>query len=196
VFSEIIHLDRLLFQLLNDVHSELFDLIMYWVSYKFTWIPLYLLLLFLLINQYRKKSIFIIIALALMIPATDQGCNFFKHTVKRPRPCREEAELIPKGRILQDYNCSKYGFFSAHAANSFAVAFLVTALLSKWHKRIGWFLYPWALVTAYSRIYLGVHYPLDIICGMIYGLVVAWIILKLLRYLPVLLNQKDTSKHH
>jgi undecaprenyl-diphosphatase len=182
--DEIIQLDRELFQFLNSFHNDLFDVLMYWISYKFTWIPLYALLIFLLVKHYKKRSLIIIPAIALMITMADQGCNFFKHSVERPRPCREEAQLVPEARTLQDYHCSKHGFFSAHAANSFAVAVFMTSLLLPFYKKIGWILFPWAIVSAYSRIYLGVHYPLDILCGAIFGTIIARIILKGLNLLP------------
>jgi len=182
--DEIILLDRELFQFLNSLHSEFFDTVMYWVSYKFTWIPLYGLLIFALIKNYKKKSLYIIGAIIVLITVTDQGCNLFKHNLKRPRPCQELANLNPQARTLEGYHCSKYGFFSAHAANTFAVAVFMTSLLLPFYKKIGWFLYTWAIITSYSRIYLGVHYPLDVLCGIIFGALVARIILKGLGAIP------------
>lgn len=178
--ESVIIFDRELFQFLNSFHNDFFDTIMYWISYKFTWIPLYALLIFWIIKHYKKQSIVILITVGILITAADQGCNYFKHSIKRPRPCREEASLTPAARTLDDYHCSRYGFFSAHAANSVALAVFMTALLSPFFRRIGWFLFPWAIITAYSRIYLGVHYPMDILCGGIYGFLIARILLKAL----------------
>jgi undecaprenyl-diphosphatase len=182
--AEIILLDRELFQFLNSFHSEFFDVLMYWISDKFTWIPLYALLIFALIKHYKKKSLYIIGAIVVLITVTDQGCNLFKHNVKRPRPCQEAAHLNPSARTLDGYHCSKYGFLSAHAANTFAVAVLMTSLLLPFYRKIGWFLFLWAIITAYSRIYLGVHYPLDVFCGAIFGGLLAKLILKGLRAIP------------
>ena len=182
--EEILQLDRELFQYLNGFHNDFFDVIMDWISYKFTWIPLYAVLIFLLVKHYKKKSLIIIGAIALMITATDQGCNYFKHTVKRPRPCQEKSHLSPPARTLEGFNCSKYGFFSAHAANTMAVTIFMTSLLVPFYKKIGWFLFPWAIISAYSRLYLGVHYPLDLLCGGIFGLLIASIILRGLYLFP------------
>lgn len=175
----ILQLDRELFQFLNGIHSPFWDVIMYWISNKYFWIPLYALLIFLIAKNYQKKSWLILLTVILTIVITDQGSNLFKKNVKRYRPCREEAQLNPPSRILADYHCSKYGFFSAHAANTFATAFLISFLLSPFYKRIFYFLLPWAVLNAYSRIYLGVHYPLDVICGAIFGTLLAFLAIKI-----------------
>ena len=176
--DDIIQLDRTLFQFLNGIHNGFFDVIMYWLSNRFIWIPLYAFFIFLLFKKYQKKAFFALIGIALMITATDQTCNFFKHSVKRFRPCQERAQLTPPARTLENTHCGSYGFFSAHAANSFAIAIFMSGLLAPFFKRIHWLLIPWAAVIAYSRIYLGVHYPLDVICGTLCGIIYGWLFFK------------------
>lgn len=171
--ESLLQLDRELFQFLNGIHSPFWDVVMYWISNKFFWIPLYALLIFLIVKNYRKKSWLILLVTIVMIVASDQGSNLFKKTVKRSRPCRTEAQLNPTARTLNNYHCGKYGFFSAHASNSFALAIFISFLLAPFYKHIIYYLLPWAIVNAYSRIYLGVHYPLDIICGAIFGIILA-----------------------
>ena len=176
----ILEIDRSLFQFINSFHNDFFDFVMYWISNRFTWIPLYVILIYLLIKHYKKKSIILLLAVFSMVAITDQGTNFFKKNMKRPRPCREEAQLSPPARTLPEFHCGKYGFFSGHSSNSMGIAILLTALLSTFYKKIGWILIPWAILNGYSRIYLGVHYPLDVLCGFTFGLIVARLISKLI----------------
>ena len=96
---------------------------------------------------------------------------------QRPRPCRVEA-LQDTMRFVAD-GCGRYGYFSAHAANSMGAAVFLGLVLQRWYKYLPFLLLGWAVLTAYSRIYLGVHYPLDIITGMFFGGVLGWVFYKL-----------------
>lgn len=181
----LIDLDREIFTLLNGIHHPILDFFMFWISEKWAMLPLYAVLLTLLAITYKKKMFLIIPVIAIMITITDQTCNAFKKGVERPRPCREEAQLDPPARTLDDYHCSRYGFFSAHAASSFAAAIFLTGLLKRRFKKVGWILIPWAITTAYSRIYLGVHYPLDVITGAVFGILVSTVMLKIFHTVEV-----------
>jgi undecaprenyl-diphosphatase len=149
---------------------------MYGISGKLIWVPLYLAILIYLGARYKRKFFIILIFIALAATFADQASVLVKNIVLRLRPCHEPAI---KGMVhLVNGECGGlYSFVSSHATNSFDVA-LVSLLLIK--KR--WFtvsIIIWALVVGYSRIYLGVHYPGDVICGSILGAMIGWSMIKL-----------------
>ena len=170
--EEIIRYDTEFFLLLNNLGSEPWDELWRIITNKLTFIPLYMFLIYLVYKNYGlKETLVVLIIGGLMIATTDQLANLFKYILfKRPRPCREqELELLM--RFVAD-GCGRYGYFSAHAASSMAAAVFLGLLLKPFYKALPFLLLLWASVVAYSRIYLGVHYPLDIITGMFFG---AWI---------------------
>lgn len=115
---------------------------------------------------------------ALLITVTDQLSNFFKYGVQRLRPCYD-LEVNGIMRLVKNSCGGKFGYFSAHAANATAVAFFFTYLLKSKFRYIGIFLMVWAFLVAYSRIYIGVHFPLDVLSGMVIGLIMSWLFAKL-----------------
>jgi len=167
-----------LFFALNGVHHPVMDVIMEAVSYPFYWVPFYLVLLFLLYRKYGWQALLVGLgAMALLIGITDQTANLFKNElVARYRPCRnlEFGHLV---HIVNDHCGGKHGFFSGHSANSFAIATFFGLALRK--RKALLLLWIWAALVAYSRIYLGVHYPLDIICGAGVGILYGWLIIQL-----------------
>jgi undecaprenyl-diphosphatase len=153
---------------------------MWFISGKFEWIPLYIVLLFYIFHQFKWKSIWILISIAIMITLTDViSSQLIKDNVARLRPSHN-PELVNLVHIVNNYRGGKFGFVSSHAANSFAIAFFLSFLFKK-----EWFtsgILIWAAIVSYSRIYLGVHYPGDIICGALLGLVLAIFVFKCYRY--------------
>lgn len=161
-------LDHQLFLYLNNLGNEQWDWLWITISDKWMAIPLYAILLFLVFKKFGWKSTLLIMVCAtLLITATDQLANVFKHGFERARPCRQEG-IMEFARFVAE-RCGRFGFFSAHAANSTGVAVFLGMLFKKHYPQLVIFLLIWAVVVSYSRVYLGVHYPGDIILGMIVG---------------------------
>lgn len=169
--------DRQIFLLLNGWHNELFDEIMWYISGKFEWIPLYLILLGLLIKRYGKSVWKILLGVIAVIVLTDQlSVHLFKNVVERYRPCHnlEIADLV---HTVNNKCGGKFGFVSSHATNTFGLATYVGLMLARSNRRLTFvLLLLWACVVSYSRIYLGVHYPLDVLGGAILGMLIAYLI--------------------
>jgi len=170
MFNWLIEFDKTVFLYLNGLHSPERDFIMWWVSSDKIWIPLYALLLLMIIYRERPyRFIFTILFVIVAVALCDRISVLIKNFVERPRPSHnpEIAYLI---HLVNDYKGGKYGFVSSHAANVFGLA----TFLSNQFKHFKWslFLFCWAAIISYSRIYLGVHYPLDIICGALLGILI------------------------
>lgn len=167
----ILQLDTDLFLFLNEINSPFWDTIMHWVSHKFFWTPFYGFLVFLLFKKYGWKKT---IVLTLLIITTFALCNTlsveaFKNVFHRLRPCHNE-EISGLVHLVNDHCGGQWGFVSSHATNVFGLATVTTFFLSKKIKYFGVLIFFWAAIVSYSRIYLGVHYPLDIACGAFLGI--------------------------
>lgn len=167
-------IDRELFLLLNNLGSEQWDWLWIAISDKWMAIPLYAVLLYLIFKKFGPKpTILTLVVITLLITATDQLANLFKHGFERPRPCRQEG-VMEYARFVA-VRCGSFGYFSAHAANSTGVAVFLSQLFRKQIPKLYIFLLVWAVVVSYSRIYLGVHYPGDVITGIFIGAVFGYI---------------------
>lgn len=174
MLDQLLHLDTEIFLFLNNLGSKPWDGLWLFITHKFSSIPLYIFLLYLIYRHYGLKgTLVVVVCVALMITATDQISSLFKYGIRRPRPCQVE-ELKDYMRFVAS-GCGRYGYFSAHAASSMAAAVFLGLSLQRWYRYLPFILLVWAILTGYSRIYLGVHYPLDVISGMAFGGLTGWL---------------------
>lgn len=171
-FLDQVDKDLLLF--LHNQSSPFLDVAMVAITEKHIWIPLYLLLIFALIRQFRWQAVYSIAAVILLVILSDQlTSGFMKPFFGRFRPCHD-PEIGHLIRIIR--RCGgEFGFVSSHAANSFSVSTFFILLFHKSHRYIWWLLI-WPLLFSYSRIYLGVHYPLDVLGGALVGIGLGWLV--------------------
>lgn len=180
MLDQIVALDTELFLYLNTLGSPTWDTFWLIVTNKLTFIPLYAGLLFLIYKKNNAKYVLrLLLVVILMITFTDQVTNLFKNVlVMRPRPCH----FLDNGMRFIAERCGRHGFFSGHSSNSMAVAIFIGLVLKPHYKNLIFIMICWSIFVAYSRIYVGVHYPLDIICGMLFGVLSGTIFYKLNTY--------------
>lgn len=182
MIEQLLEYDTELFIFLNNLGSETWDGLWLVITNKLSFIPLYALLLFLLYKKFGLKALLIFLVLiALMITFTDQITNVFKRTYMRSRPCGVD-EIADSIRFIA-VRCGKYGFFSGHSSNTMAAAVFTGLMLKPYYKNLIFIMLFWSATVAYSRIYVGVHYPIDIVCGMAFGAFSGFLFYKLTKYI-------------
>lgn len=181
-------LDTNLFLFLNGIHSPFWDQVMWAISGTKLWIPMYLLIIAYVIYKYKWKAIITLVFIALVVTLADQiSVKAFKNVFERLRPCHNPA-LENIIHLVKNKCGGKYGFVSSHAANTFAVAVFLSNLFK--NKNFSIFIFSWAVVVSYSRIYLGVHYPFDVMGGAVLGSLIGWGVFLLHQF-----SQQKLSKH-
>lgn len=170
--------DTQLFLFLNSKHNAFFDNLMFWLSNKYIWIPLYLFFSYLVYKHVGKRIWLVIIAVTILILLSDQiSVHAFKYTFIRYRPCHN---LLIQSQIHLNGDCGGiYGFISSHAANTFALAMFLGLFFKNKIYYFGIFIFLWAALVSYSRIYNGVHYPADVAVGAIVGMGIGVTVYKL-----------------
>ncbi len=173
----ILNIDRSLLIFLNGIHSPFFDKVMMFFTASLPWIPLYIILLFYIIHRYGVKegnyryTAAIILTAILTFAITDMGSSFIKDITARLRPGHDPS-LDGIIRLL-DGKGGLYGFVSSHAANVFGLATFTSLIFRGKKYRISIFV--WASLVSYSRIYVGRHFPLDVLFGALSGIAVGYL---------------------
>jgi undecaprenyl-diphosphatase len=176
MLEKILSFDEKLFIYLNGLGSTTYDELWLIITKQTSWIPLFLLLLYFIFKKLgTKQTLHLLLFVAILLLFTDQITNLFKNGFQRLRPCNN-PEINSFIRIVQSRK--SFSFFSGHAANTMAVATFLYLILKDKFKYFG-LLFLWPLIFAYSRIYLGLHYPLDIICGYLCGFTLGFLMFKL-----------------
>ena len=167
MLDKLLSLDVQLFVFLNGLGSECYDGLWLFITKQINWIPFFVLLLYLIYKKIGgKQTLYVLLFIAVLILITDQTTNLVKYSFQRLRPCNN-PDIKTIIRIVQSR--SSFSFFSGHAANSMAAAMFIYHLIKPYFK-YAFLLFLWPLIFAYSRIYLGLHYPLDILCGYLFGM--------------------------
>lgn len=148
---------------------------MYWVSNKWIWIPFYAILAYRLYKEHPEHFFSMLIFIAIAIALSDQlSSAVIKNSVMRLRPCHDPS--ISSGvHLVNGYCGGMYGFVSSHASNAFALFSFLFFLLKRKNKKLHWIILSWAILVSYSRIYLGAHFPGDVLCGALLGFLLGFI---------------------
>jgi membrane-associated phospholipid phosphatase len=167
--------DKALFSTINGEWTcNLFDQVMPWVRDSKNWIPLYIVILIFLFYKWGVSTWRWMVLVVVNITLTDQiSSSFFKPFFHRPRPCADPA-IMANARLLLDHCSGGFSFTSSHAANHFGIALFIVMTLAPVFKNYRFVFLLWAAVISYAQIYVGVHYPLDVLCGAFIGLTIGY----------------------
>lgn len=153
----------------NGLHSGYFDRVMPIITAKWTWVPMYATILFILFRGFAvKQATVLLLGVILSIVLADQVCaTIIRPFCERLRPANLENPISAFVHVVNGYRGGRYGFPSCHAANSFALATVMSLIIR--YRRFTFFIFFWAILNSYSRLYLGVHYPGDLFVGAVIG---------------------------
>lgn len=180
MLDKIVQLDKQFFIFLNGLGSETFDGLWLFITKQSHWTPFFLFILYVIYKRIGgKQTLYLLLSIAVLVALTDQLTNVVKFYFERLRPCSDPT-MNTMIRVVKASDT--FSFFSGHAANSMAVATFIYFVMKPYSKYFR-FLFLWPFIFAYSRIYLGLHYPSDIICGYIFGFLMGFLIFNAYRFL-------------
>lgn len=183
MFEYLTTLDQQILLFANHLHTPLLDSVMMTATGRFVWIPFYFLLSVFVVRRFGwRRSILAFLLIALTITLADQICStLLRPLFARPRPSNPDSPISQWVILVNDYRGGRYGFPSCHAANSVALAVFLGRIFR--NQVVLWLLLLWAAFLCYTRMYLGVHYPGDILFGSAIGSIIAlltsWAFLRL-----------------
>lgn len=169
MLEQLINLDKEWFAIINQgLSNPFFDWLLPILRNMFTWAPLYLFIIIFSIKTYKKEGVIMILAVLINFGISDSvSSSLIKKSVERIRPCND-IEL--REDIIVRVRCgSGYSFTSSHATNHFAMAVMLSFLFYRRWKHVVWLSLVWAAAISFSQIYVGVHYPLDVLAGALLG---------------------------
>lgn len=174
MLAELLQFDENLFLFINGLHIPLFDNMSPYYRHKLAWAPLYVFLISFFLINYGRRGGWVILFALITVGITDTASSqWIKKSVKRLRPCNT-VEL--QDQMTLRVRCgSGYSFTSSHATNHTGLAFFFFYILGKPRSRWQWLLLLWAVSIGLAQIYVGVHYPLDVLCGTLLGAAIGWL---------------------
>jgi membrane-associated phospholipid phosphatase len=183
MFEQLIHFDQHLFYIINhDWANPFFDSVMPWLRWAQNWIPLYIFIVVFCIWKYKKQGIIIIALTAASFGVADStSVQIIKPLVHRLRPCHDP--VVSKTDVERVTCGSGYSFPSTHATDHFAVAIFIAFIFCKRWRWVWFWAILWAGSISFAQVYVGVHYPIDVFCGALYGSFVGWLISRLFYWL-------------
>lgn len=192
ILQPLIELDQSIFLHLNGMHTPFWDALNMMLTGKWVWVPMYAsLAAALFVTRRATAAIVLIAAVLVMIALTDFGISsMLRPWLGRLRPSHPENPLSLLAHNVDGYHGGTYGFPSCHGANSFALAMFMALTARK--RVFGWFIFLWAVLHSYTRLYLGVHYPGDIVVGAAMGALIGWAMWAISRW-ALRISGDDTS---
>lgn len=192
MIDQLIEYDKELLRFLNGFHAPWLDPVMLILTETVAWLPLYIFLLYIVIKEFKREAWIVLLGIAITILLADQlTASVMKPFFARLRPSREPT-LDGLIHLVQGYKGGQFGFASSHAANTFGAAMFYFLVFKDSKRWIGW-LFVWAAVMSYTRIYLGVHYPGDILVGALVGMICGWLGFRFTEWLKLWEEKRRTA---